>query len=198
MDTWIQGGLLITAEESYQADIGIENGRIAEVGPGRGGSAEQVLDARGKWIFPGIIDAHTHMELPLAAAVSADDFTSGTRAAACGGVTTIIDFSLHRRGVSLAVCLRDRRQAADEHVAIDYGLHAEIIDPCQDILEEIPLLVGEGITSFKLFLAYQRDGRMVSDDGLRDVLQRAREAGGLVLVHAENGPLVEQLTDHLV
>jgi dihydropyrimidinase len=198
VDTWIHGGLVITAGESYRANVGIENGRIAQVGPGLGGPAEQVLDAQGKWILPGIIDAHTHMELALSTTVSADDFTGGTQAAACGGVTTIIDFSLHHRGESLESCLKDRRRMADGHVAVDYGLHAEIIDLNEDILAEIPRLIGQGVTSFKLFLAYRRDGRMVDDGDLYAVLKRAGETGGLVLVHAENGPIVEVLTDRLV
>lgn len=198
MDTWIRGGLVVTAKGSFRAEIGIEAGRIAQVSSHQRGSAAQVLDAEGKWILPGIIDAHTHMELPLKKAVSADDFTSGTIAAACGGVTTIIDFSLHRQGASLEACLRDRRRAADGRVAVDYGLHAEIIDIGQGVLDEIPRLVQKGVTSFKLFLAYRRDGRMVDDGAMYAVLKRVGQAGGLVLVHAENGPLLEHLTDQLL
>ncbi len=198
MDTWIRGGLLVTAEKSHQADVGIEGGRIVRIADRHTGSAARVLDAEGKWILPGIIDVHTHMELPLESGTSADDFASGTRAAACGGVTTIIDFSLHRAGASLQACLGDRRQAADGRVAVDYGLHAEITQVNDAILDEIPRLIRDGVTSFKLYLAYRRDGRMVDDGGLYAVLKRAAEVGGLVLVHAENGPLQEYLTDELL
>jgi len=195
---WIRGGLVVTAEECFPADIGIEEGRIAQVGSPQRETGTQVVDAQGKWILPGIVDVHTHMELPLEAAVSADDFATGTRAAACGGVTTIIDFSLHRRGDSLEKCFLDRRQAADGRVAVDYGLHAEIIDVNEAILDEIPHMVQKGVTSFKLYMAYRRDGRMVDDGALYAVLKRAGEVGGLVMVHAENGPLLERLTDELL
>lgn len=198
VDTWIRGGLVVTAQESFQADIGIEAGRIAQVGSGQRGTGTQVLNAEGKWILPGIVDVHTHMELPLKEAISADDFATGTQAAACGGVTTIIDFSLHGQGDSLEKCFLDRRRAADGRVAIDYGLHAEIVDVNEGILDEIPRLVQEGVTSFKLYLAYRRDGRMVDDGALYAVLKRAGQVGGLVLAHAENGPLLERLTDELL
>jgi dihydropyrimidinase len=198
VDYWIRGGLVVTAEKSFTAEIGVQDGRIARVSSRQGRSAGRVLDAEGKWILPGIIDAHTHMELPLATATSCDDFATGTRAAACGGVTTILDFSLHRQGGSLETCLKDRRRLADGKVAVDYGLHAEIIDPTRNVLAEVPRLIDAGVTSFKLFLAYRRDGRMVDDGALYAVSRHAAQAGGLVLVHAENGPLVEYLTDKLV
>jgi len=209
MDIWIQGGLLVTPEGSYHAEIGIRDGRIARVVPRPAGAAdevidgseraaEEIIDARGKWILPGVIDVHTHMELPVRGTVSADDFASGTQAAACGGVTTIIDFSLHRPGTSLIDCFRERRGSADDRVAVDYGLHAEIVDPGDTVLGEIPELIGEGVTSFKLYLAYGRDGRMVDDGQLYAVLRRCADAGGLVMVHAENGPLTDRLTDELI
>lgn len=198
MDIWIRGGLLITAEKSFPAEIGIQAGRIAQISDHQEGTASQVLDAEGKWVLPGIIDVHTHMELPLGKVVSSDDFISGSKAAACGGVTTIVDFSLHRRGLSLERCLRDRRRAADGRVVVDYGLHAEVIDVHREILDEIPLLIRKGVTSFKLYMAYRRDGRMVDDGALYAVLKRVGESGGLVLVHAENGPLLEHLTDQLL
>jgi len=198
MDTWIRGGLLITPKGSYRAEIGIQNGRIARIETAQRESAGQVVDAEGKWILPGIVDVHTHMELPVKGAVSADDFASGTRAAACGGVTTIIDFSLHRPGGSPIDCFRKRRRAADGRVAVDYGLHAEIVDPTDEVLGEIPSLVEEGVTSVKLYLAYGRDGRMVDDGQLYAVLRQCAEAGALVMVHAENGSLADALTDELI
>ena len=198
MDIWIHGGLLISPRESRRVGIGIRGGRIARVTDGPDETAEEVIDARGKWILPGLIDVHTHMELPARGTVSADDFVSGTQAAACGGVTTIIDFSLHRTGASLVDCYRERRGAADGRAAVDYGLHAEIVDPGDRVLEEIPALIGEGVTSFKLYLAYGRDGRMVDDGQLYAVLRRCGREGGLVMVHAENGPLADRLTDELI
>ena len=209
MDIWIQGGLLITPEGSRRAELGIRDGRIdkvidatgkaaGEIIDESGEDAAEVIDARGQWILPGIIDVHTHMELPVRGTVSADDFSSGTQAAACGGVTTIIDFSLHRQGASLTECFRERRGSADGRVAVDYGLHAEIIDPGERVLEEIPALIEEGVTSFKLYLAYGRDGRMVDDGQLFAVLRRCGQCGALVMVHAENGPLADRLTDELI
>ncbi len=198
MDIWIQGGLLVTPEGSRRADLGIKDGRIDRVSESPGQAAGEVIDAQGKWILPGIIDVHTHMELPVRGTVSADDFTSGTQAAACGGVTTIIDFSLHRPETSLIDCFRERRRSADGRAAVDYGLHAEIVDTDDRILEQIPALIGEGVTSFKLYLAYGRDGRMVDDGQLYAVLRRCADAGALVMVHAENGPLTDRLTDELI
>jgi len=198
MDTWIRGGLLVTPEGSSRLEIGILDGRVARVTDTPEEDAEEVIDARGKWVLPGIIDVHTHMELPVRGTVSADDFASGTRAAACGGVTTIIDFSLHRPEASLIDCYRQRRRSADGRVAVDYGLHAEIVDPGEQVLDEIPVLVEEGVTSFKLYLAYGRDGRMVDDGQLYAVLKRSAGAGALVMVHAENGSLTDRLTDELI
>ena len=198
MDTWIRGGLLIAPEGSYRTEIGIRDGRIARMEATQREMAGQVVDAEGKWILPGIVDVHTHMELPVKGTVSADDFASGTRAAACGGVTTIIDFSLHRPGGSLIDCFHKRRRAADGRVAVDYGLHAEIVDPTDEILGEIPALVEEGVTSVKLYLAYGRDGRMVDDGQLYAVSRRCAGAGALVMVHAENGSLADALTDELI
>jgi dihydropyrimidinase len=198
MDIWIRGGLLISPRDSRRVGIGIRDGRIARVTDGPDEPAGEVIDARGKWILPGLIDVHTHMELPVRGTVSADDFVSGTRAAACGGVTTIIDFSLHRSGASLVDCYRERRGAADGRVAVDYGLHAEIVDPGDPVLEEIPALIDQGVTSFKIYLAYGRDGRMVDDGHLYAVLRRCGREGGLVMVHAENGSLADRLTDELI
>jgi len=198
MDIWIRDGLLVTPEGSFHSQVGIRDGRINRVTDEPEEVAEEVIDARGKWILPGIIDVHTHMELPVRGTISADDFASGTQAAACGGVTTIIDFSLHRPGGSLIDCFRARRRSADDQVAVDYGLHAEIVDPSEQVLEEIPVLIEEGVTSFKLYLAYGRDGRMVDDGQLYAVLRRSARAGGLVMVHAENGPLADRLTDELI
>jgi dihydropyrimidinase len=198
MDIWIRGGLVITSQGSYRAEIGIQGGRIACLETTPGDTDGRMIDAQGKWVLPGIIDVHTHMELPAKGVISADDFASGTRAAAYGGVTTILDFSLHRRGDSLIDCYRQRRRAADGRVAVDYGLHAEIIDPSDKVLAEIPSLVGEGVTSIKLYLAYGRDGRMVDDGQLYAVLRHSAAAGALVMVHCENGPLTDRLTDDLI
>jgi dihydropyrimidinase len=198
MDTWIRGGLLVTPEGSYRAEVGIRDGRIARLEATQREAAKEVVDAQGKWILPGIIDIHTHMELPVKGTVSADDFVSGTRAAACGGVTTIIDFSLHRPRASLIDCFRERRRAADGRVAVDYGLHAEIVDVTDAILGEIPILVEEGVTSVKLYLAYGQDGRMVDDGQLYAVLRQCAGTGILAMVHAENGPLADRLTGELI
>jgi dihydropyrimidinase len=191
MDTVIKNGIIVTASETFQADVGIDEGTIRVIG--RGVEGDEVIDAEGHYVLPGGVDVHTHLELPVGRTTSSDDFVSGTIAAACGGTTTIIDFADQVPGHSLHEGLEARLERAEGRAVIDFGLHVSITDATETVLEEeMAELVDEGITSFKLYLAYP--GRyMIGDDGLFSVLLKTRELGALALVHAENGHVVDYL-----
>lgn len=193
MDTVIRNGTIVTASETYEADLGIEGGKIRVVGKGLEG--DEIIDAGGHYVFPGGVDIHTHLELPVRGTISSDDFVTGTIAAACGGTTTIIDFADQERGHSLHEALEARLERAEGRAVIDFGLHVSIIDATEEVLEkEMAELVDAGITSFKLYLAYP--GRyMIDDRSFFRVLLKARELGALALVHAENGHVVDYLTN---
>ena len=156
MRTLIKNGTIVTAVDTYAADLWIEDGRIAAItAPGGfGGSppqADTILDAAGKFILPGGIDAHTHLDMPFGGTMSADDFETGTRAAAHGGTTTIVDFAIQSKGKSFRSALDDWHQKAEGKAAIDYGFHVIATDVNDSTLAEIPALVAEGVSSFKLF-----------------------------------------------
>ncbi len=187
-DTVIAGGLIVTAEESYRSDIGISGERIAAIAPVLAREGALVVDAAGKYVFPGGVDVHTHLDMPLDDITTADDFETGTRAAAFGGTTTIIDFAVQEKGESLHQAV-ERWMSKAESAAIDYGFHCIITD-LTPALDEIPQLACEGITSFKVFMAYP--GRlMLQDAAILELLRAAAPAGALVCVHAENGPAIE-------
>ena len=162
MDTVIRNGTIVTAAEKYEADIGIKGGRISLIGKGLQG--DELIDARGLYVLPGGVDVHTHMELPVAGTESSDDFATGTVAAACGGTTTIVDFADQERGLSLHEVLEKRLDRAQGKAVIDFSLHVSITDANASVVEEeMPALVREGITSFKVYLAYP--GRYMVGDG---------------------------------
>jgi dihydropyrimidinase len=191
MDTVIRNGTIVTASETYQADLGIEGGKIRAVGKGLEG--DEVIDAGGHYVFPGGVDVHAHLELPVDGTMSSDDFVSGTIAAACGGTTTIVDFADQERGHSLREAFEARLERAEGRAVIDFGLHVSITHATEEVLEEeMAELVNAGITSFKLYLAYP--GRYMIDDlSFFRVLLKTRELGALALVHAENGQVVDYL-----
>lgn len=189
MTTLIQNGRIITATDDYVADILIDGEKIDLIGANLTLPADRTIDARGKYVIPGGIDPHTHMELSVGAAVSSDDFETGTIAAAHGGTTTILDFVTQSRTGTMHAAL-DAWMAIAEKSAIDYGVHMIIAHLPDDLLPEMDALVREGITSFKLFTAYP--DRLQLDDGtLFKAMARARENGGLVMMHAENGSLID-------
>ncbi|GAA2115878.1 dihydropyrimidinase [Kitasatospora saccharophila] len=194
--TLITGGLVITAAEETPADVLVEDGRVVALAlPGsQHWSADQVFDASGKYVVPGGVDAHTHMEMPFGGTRAADTFATGTRAAAWGGTTTIVDFAIQTRGSSLRAGLDDWHAKADGNCAVDYAFHMIVSDVNESVLREMPGLVGEGVTSFKLFMAYP--GVFYSDDGqILRAMQQAAELGALTMVHAENGPAIDVLVE---
>ncbi len=187
--TLIKAGRIITATDDYIADILIDGDKIKLIGSSLPAQADRVIDARGKCVIPGGIDAHTHMELNVGAAVSSDDFQTGTIAAAHGGTTTIIDFCTQSRTGTMHAAL-DGWFAHAEKSVIDYGAHMIVANLPDSLLPELDALVREGVTSFKMFTAYP--DRLQLDDGtIFKAMLRARANGGFVLMHAENGSVID-------
>ncbi|MFG2860601.1 dihydropyrimidinase [Streptomyces sioyaensis] len=192
--TLITGGLVITAAEEMHADVLVENGRVEAVAtPGsQQWTADRVIDASQKYVIPGGVDAHTHMELPFGGTFASDTFETGTKAAAWGGTTTIIDFAVQSKGTALRAGLDAWHAKADGNCAIDYAFHMIVSDVNESTLKEMDGLVAEGVSSFKLFMAYP--GVFYSDDGqILRAMQRAGENGGLIMMHAENGIAIDVL-----
>ena len=190
-DTLIQGGTVVTASDSFAADVAIRGGRIvalAENLPAE--SARQVFSATGCYVMPGGIDVHTHLDMPFGGTTSADDFESGTVAAAFGGTTTLIDFAIQYKGQTLRTALDTWWKKADGKAAIDYGFHCIMTDVPDARLAEMPALIAEGVTSFKLFMAYP--GVFMLEDALifKAMLQASKH-GGLICMHAENGGAID-------
>lgn len=192
MKTAIVNGTVVTASETFQADLLIEDEKIVAIGRNLGSEADNVIDATGKLILPGGIDVHTHLDMPFGGTTSCDDFTSGHVAALHGGTTMHIDFATQTKGETLQQGLDRWHAKADGRAVADYGFHMVITDARPDVVEELDSMVEQGVTSFKLFLAYP-DVLMVDDDTLYAVMERASGNGGLVLIHAENGQVIDRL-----
>src|SRR5687768_15720534 len=193
MRTLIANGTIVTAEGSQQADVLIDDETIAAIGAdlaGAGLTADDTIDAAGKYVIPGAIDVHTHMELPFGGTFAKDTFETGTRAAAFGGTTTIIDFAVQGKGQALREGLDAWHAKAEGKATIDYGFHMIMSDVTDETLVEMDTLVDEGITDFKLFTAYP--GVFYSDDGaIFRAMQQTAKNGGLILMHAENGMAID-------
>lgn len=195
MRTLIQNGHIVTAVDSYEADILIEDSTIRMIGTNLGGivgSADKTIDAAGKLVIPGGIDPHTHMDLPFGGTTASDDFETGTRAAAFGGTTTIIDFAIQSRGQALNLALDTWFAKAEGKACIDYGFHMIVTDLPDQRLPELKDLISQGIPSFKLFMAYP--GVFLVDDGvIFKAMTTAGDNGGLICMHAENGVVIDVL-----
>ena len=200
MTIFIKNGSVVTPEGIIEADVLIDGERIAAVlapgdttlGSSVEASASQVFDARGKYVIPGGVDCHTHMELPFGGTFASDTFDTGTRAAAWGGTTTIIDFAVQRYGERVQDGLATWHEKAGGNCHIDYGFHQIIGGVDEDSLKAMDELVDEGITSFKLFMAYP--GVFYSDDGqILRAMQAARNNGSMIMMHAENGIAIDVL-----
>ena len=193
MDLVVKNGTIVTSTDIFKADIGIADGKIIEIKKKIAAPAKTVIDAKGKYILPGVIDPHTHMELPFVAATSADDFEAGTIAAAFGGVTTILDFATQPKGKTLLKTIELRRRKADPKVVVDYSLHIAVTDLTEERLAEIPEILDYGVTSFKLFMTYRQRGLMSEDWQILEMLKASRNRKFLVQVHAENPSIEEHL-----
>ena len=195
-DIVIRGGTVATASDIFSCDIGIRDGRIVTLGHDLG-TADEIIDATGKLVLPGGIDSHVHISQPSGPdVVMADDCESATRSAAFGGNTTIMPFCLQEKGQSLRQALKDYHALAEGKCHIDTCFHMIISDPTEQVLgQELPGLVADGYTSFKVFMTYE--GLALADREILEVMSVARETGALVMVHAENYDAIRFLTDRL-
>jgi dihydropyrimidinase len=192
MKTLIRNGHIITAVDDYKADILIEGETVSTIGARLDVEADRVIEAAGKLVIPGGIDPHTHMELPFGGTQSSDDFRTGTIAAAHGGTTTIIDFAVQYKGQSLIEGVDNWHAKAEGKCAIDYGFHLITTELEDNQTEELHAVMDEGVTSFKLFMAYP--GVFLADDAtIFRAMSAAGERGGLVCMHAENGIVINEI-----
>jgi dihydropyrimidinase len=187
----IQNGTIVNADSTVQADLLIDGSTIKEIRADiPASSADKVVDARGLLLLPGGIDAHTHLDMPFGGSNSADDFLTGTRAAAIGGTTTIVDFAIQARGTKMRDALDTWWKKAENKACIDYGLHMIVTDLGDAGLEDMDDLVREGVTSFKMFMAYP-NVLMVDDATIFKALQQTAKNGALICMHAENGSVID-------
>jgi dihydropyrimidinase len=195
MRTLITNGTIVTAVDQYKGDVLIEDEKIAVIGVSLdipAANVDKVIDAAGKYVLPGGIDVHTHMDMPFGGATSADDFETGTRAAAFGGTTTIVDFAIQYHGQTLHHAWETWAKKAEGKAVIDYGFHLIITELNDQVEGEMDALVRQGISSFKLFMAYP--GVFMLDDGsIFKALLRTGKNGGTICMHAENGSVIDVL-----
>src|SRR5882757_1669182 len=190
-DTIIANGRVVTATDTYTSDVAISQGKITAIGhnlPRE--NAGKIIDATGKYVFPGGIDVHTHLDMPFGGTTSADDFETGTRAAAFGGTTTLIDFAIQYKGQTLRTAFDTWMQKASGKAVCDYAFHCIITDLAAAQLDEMNALVREGITSFKLFMAYP-GVFMLDDASIFKAMRTSAKAGAMVCMHAENGGAID-------
>jgi dihydropyrimidinase len=193
MKTLIKNGRIVTAVDDYMADILVDGETISVIGKELTMEADRVIDAKDRLVIPGGIDAHTHMDMPFGGTTSADDFRTGTLAAAHGGTTTIIDFAIQNKGESIVKALDTWHEKAQGKTAIDYGFHMIVTDLPTERLKEVKRLINdEGVTSFKMFMAYP--GVLLVDDAtIFRGMDFAGEHGGLICMHAENGVVINEM-----
>src|SRR5690348_7008389 len=193
MSILIRGGRVVTAADDYVADVLVEGERIALIGADLDVSAERTIDAAGKYVLPGCIDPHTHLDMPFGGTVTIDDFESGQGSAACGGTTCHVDFCIQGQGQTFAEALDGWHAKANGKALIDYGFHIAVTDLDEGgTLEELASLPEQGVTSYKLFMAY-KNVLQVDDETLFRAMQVAAASGALVMVHAENGDAIDVL-----
>src|SRR5213075_288170 len=186
MSVLIRGGRILTAADDYVGDLYVEGERISLIGETLDVTADRVIDAAGKYVLPGGVDPHTHLDMPFGGTVTVDDVESGQTAAAFGGTTTHVDFIIQPPGASFADAVEEGRGKANGKQVIDMGYHMAVTDLKEGgTLEELATLPDQGITSYKLFMAY-KGALMVDDETLFRTMQVAAETGALVMVHAEN------------
>src|ERR1700749_2892412 len=197
MNILIKNGRVITATDDFIGDVFIDDETIHAIGTNLPNKADRTIDATGKLVIPGGIDPHVHMQLPFGGTVSSDDFKSGTIAAAFGGTTTIIDFAIQYHGKTFQQTLDDWDAKAEGKCAIDYSYHLAVTEYEPKHKPEFKKVVDRGISTFKIFLAYP-NVFMIDDTTMFRVMQSAGEAGGMTLVHAENGIAIQQMIENLV
>jgi dihydropyrimidinase len=190
--TLISGGTVVTADGEFDGDVLIHGEKIDAVGHVDAPEGAEVIDAAGCFVLPGLIDNHTHLSMPFMGTQSIDDYTTGTQAAAAGGVTCLVDFAIQQHPDDLRSTLDEWRGRADGAAHVDYGFHMAITNATEPVIEEMAAMTEAGICSFKLFMAY-KGALMVRDDELAACMERARDLDALTMVHAENGDIVDLL-----
>jgi len=194
----IKNGMLISPTGMKDADILINKEVIEKIGQGIETDDVEIIDASDQYIFPGFIDAHTHMGIPIKDTQSADDFDSGTLAALHGGVTTVMGFTVQETGEGLLSSLERRKKLAQKKANTDYSFHCNVTELNDSVLKEIPDIVKQGIISFKAFTAYKDTGMQLNDRQILDLLWAVKIAGGTVMFHAENGDLIDFLSEKFI
>jgi len=192
MRTLIKGGTVVTATDQYKGDVLVEDEKIAVIGTNLDIEADTVIEAAAKYVLPGGIDVHTHLDMPFGGSTSADDFETGTRAAAFGGTTSLVDFAIQYRGQTLHHAWETWMQKAEDKAVIDYGFHMIMTDLNDQTELEMDALVRQGVTSFKLFMAYP-GVFMLDDASIFKALLRTANNGGTICMHAENGGVIDVL-----
>jgi len=194
MDLIIKNGTLVNSRGVFRADLGIKGGKIAAIAQSLAGSgAAKTVDAEGLLVLPGAVDAHTHLQMPFGGTVSADSYESGTRAAVCGGVTTVFDYAIQRKGKGIVQTVEERRALSDPVVCCDLAYHCAItnLGESGELLDEFAKSAAYGVTSFKCFMVYKKEGMMIDDGMLLRILERSEDAGILTNVHAENPDAID-------
>ena len=195
MSVLVKGGTIVTSTGRYVADVYAEGDKIKSIGVDLDVPADEVVDASGKYVLPGAIDPHTHISMPFMGTSAQDDYKTGTIAAACGGVTTVVDFDLQQKGESLLEAIERKQSWAEGKVVVDYSLHPAVMDPRPEVIEEVKKAVLDyGTPSFKIFMVY--DFR-VDDATMIKLLEETKKYGGLVQVHAENVYIIQHLNEVL-
>lgn len=191
MKTLLRGGTVVSGEGLRQADVLLDGEKIAAVGSGLSAGEAEVVDCKGKLLFPGFIDGHTHFDLEVGGTITADDFTTGSRAAIRGGTTTVIDFSAPDKGDTLSYGLNRWREKAEGHSACDYGFHMTIDDWDEGISREVGEMMEQGVSTFKMYMTYP--AMMLPEGEMYQALKRLKEVGGLTGVHCENSGMIDAL-----
>ncbi|MDY3929006.1 MAG: dihydropyrimidinase [Clostridia bacterium] len=196
MELLIKNGTVINGTQRFKADVAVEDGKITQIGINIEPSEEtKVIDASNKFVLPGAIDAHTHLAMPFGGTISSDDYFAGTRAAACGGTTTVFDFVLQDFGETMVDAVKRRDALCSPVAAVDYSYHVAVKDVSGELINSIEDAVKFGVPSFKVFMVYDFG---VSDGVFYKVLKKAKECGALIGVHAENNELVNTLTEEFL
>ncbi len=190
--TLISGGTVVTADDEFAADVLIQGETISAVGQVAAPEGARVIDASGCFVLPGLIDNHTHLSMPFMGMMSSDDYDTGTRAAAAGGVTCLVDFAIQREPDNLRSALEQWSDRAGGAAHVDYGFHMAITNGSEAVLDDMESMVEAGVCSFKLFMAYKGE-LMARDDVLTACMERAHDLNALTMVHAENGDIVDLL-----
>lgn len=191
MNILFKGGTIINSDSTVNADLLVSGEKIAAMGTDLAADGAQVVDATGKYILPGAIDSHTHLEMPFNGTVSADSYFAGTRAAACGGVTTVFDFAIQRKGMGIRQIAEERDKLCAPQACVDYAFHVALTDLRDEVLAEFKDAVEYGLMSYKLFMVYKKDGLMMNDADIYKALERSKETGALISVHAENPDIID-------